>query len=162
MLDTASETLCQNICSSVSQKINNCSSPRSHDSGVKRTKRKLESRSSITPLFSVPIFVLITIPIFLAPACFGILKGRNSSIFCSNFCFDNHPNISSPSVFWNPQGDKVASGKRKVALINNMRISSTSVEKLVTRLGKRNKGPTRLRMPGMTPNENLYFRLLHL
>ena len=57
----------------------------------------------------------------------------------------------------------MASGKRKVALINSMRISSTSVENwLQDSIGKRNKGPTRLRMPGMTPNENLYFRLLHL
>ena len=93
----------------------------------------------------------------------GIKAKHNSSIFCAKLRFDNHSNISSSSVFWNRQGEKVASGKRKVALINSMRISSTSVENwLQDSIGKRNKGPTRLRMPGMTPNENLYFRLLHL
>lgn len=93
----------------------------------------------------------------------GIKVKHNSSIFCAKLRFDNHSNISSSSVFWNRQGEKVASGKRKVALINSMRISSTSVENwLQDSIGKRNKGPTRLRMPGMTPNENLYFRLLHL
>lgn len=93
----------------------------------------------------------------------GIKVKHNSSIFCVKLRFDNHSNISSSSVFWNRQGEKVASGKRKVALINSMRISSTSVENwLQDSIGKRNKGPTRLRMPGMTPNENLYFRLLHL
>ena len=49
---------------------------RLHKYNDRCTKRKLESRSNITPLFSVPNFVLITIPIFLAPACFGIVKGR--------------------------------------------------------------------------------------
>lgn len=93
----------------------------------------------------------------------GIKVKHNSSIFCAKLRFDNHSNISSSSVFWNRQREKVASGKRKVALINSMRISSTSVENwLQDSIGKRNKGPTRLRMPGMTPNENLYFRLLHL
>lgn len=93
----------------------------------------------------------------------GIKVKHNSSIFCAKLRFDNHSNISSSSVFWNRQGEKVASGKRKVALINSMRISSTSVENwLQDSIGKRNKGPTRLRTPGMTPNENLYFRLLHL
>lgn len=93
----------------------------------------------------------------------GIKVKHNSSIFCAKLRFDNHSNISSSSVFWNRQGEKVASGKRKVALINSMRISSTSVENwLQDSIGKRNKGPTRLRMPDKTPNENLYFRLLHL
>lgn len=95
----------------------------------------------------------------------GIKVKHNSSIFCAKLRFDNHSNISSSSVFWNRQGEKVASGKRKVALINSMRKNclQEKIENwLQDSIGKRNKGPTRLRMPGMTPNENLYFRLLHL